>query len=71
MAYDVGQWWHPRGWALAVLDHKTLESHFADIHFSRCSQLVLFSVSDHPQVQGQLWGLQDHVVGVYLASMRA
>lgn len=25
------------------------------------SQLVLFSVPDHPQVQGQLWGLQDRV----------
>lgn len=30
MAYDVGQRWHPRGWALAVLGHKMLESHFAD-----------------------------------------
>lgn len=26
MAYDVGQWWHPRGWAPAVLGHRTLES---------------------------------------------
>jgi len=32
---------------------------FVDIHFSGRSRMVLCSVPDLPQVQGQLWGSQD------------